>query len=139
MAMPLNVSLLIVEDDPAVARAFGRVFHRRMCVHVAAGAADAICALEAREYDVILCDLLLLDGSGPDVQHWIRVNRPELLTRLVFITGSWPGVELVDTLRGHLTVLKPVDVDDLRRIVGSLAHRASVVRQRTMTPTPARA
>ena len=38
--------------------------------------------------DVILCDLLLLDGTGMEIHAWVVENRPELEARMIFASGG---------------------------------------------------
>jgi len=41
-----------------------------------------------REFDLILCDVMMPDLSGIDLHRWLGENHPEVAKQLVFITGG---------------------------------------------------
>lgn len=80
--------VLLIDDDPLVARALKRCL-RGYTVEIAQGGRQGLDRLaEDPDIDVIICDLMMPDLSGMDVHAWIAQERPELLSRTVFITGG---------------------------------------------------
>lgn len=51
----------------------------------------AIAQLEHAEFDVVLSDWYMPDGSGAELYRWLCTNQPWMLERLVFLTGADRG------------------------------------------------
>ena len=88
---PARPSLLLVEDEPlqlvvmrtALARAGFSV------TSVDCGKA-AMAELERADYDVILCDWYMANGSGSDLYQWLLAHRPHMGRRCVFMSAANP-------------------------------------------------
>ena len=81
--------ILIVDDDPLIARALGRVLRKEQvkAAHSPAEASDLL-QLHAQEIILLLCDLSMPPKSGRDVQNEVAERWPWLLERMVFMTGG---------------------------------------------------
>jgi len=44
--------------------------------------------LAGEQFDVILCDLMMPQQSGVEIYETLKAQRPELLERIVFMTGG---------------------------------------------------
>ena len=112
---------LIVDDDLDHLRGLAALVEREgFTTSVAETMANGRTAAGARPPDVILTDLVLPDGSGPDILRDLDVSpRPEL----VLITGNATVDSAITALRlGILDYLtKPID---LPRLKTTLAHVA---------------
>jgi PAS domain S-box-containing protein len=86
--------LLIVDDDPIVARSLGTLV-RGHTVATAFSPAEAIAALEKDDVDCILCDLAMPGGGGRHVFEYLQALRPELVDRFIFLTGGAQSVETI--------------------------------------------
>jgi signal transduction histidine kinase len=106
--------LLLVDDDPAVLTSLSRVLDPAFEVTTAASLAAARVLL-GEPFAVILCDVMMPEGSGLDLVEEIERSRPELLRRLVLITGGAPGREL--TGLSVPVLCKPFGLDDLLRLL----------------------
>lgn len=107
--------LLIIEDDPILVRIYCRFFKNDYIISTAANGKDAIALLESEDFDAVMSDQQLAGTlRGMDVKDWIKENKPELLKRHVFVTGS--SVEC-----DGLILTKPFNPMDLIRVVGELA------------------
>jgi PAS domain S-box-containing protein len=82
---PLRV--LVIDDDPGVSRALSRMLREHKTT-LAEGGQPGIDLLLREEFDVVLCDLMMPEVSGMDVYEKVRTVRPELASRIVFITGG---------------------------------------------------
>jgi CheY-like chemotaxis protein len=113
--------VLVVDDEPLVGRAVRRVLSEQSDVHCTTSAREALALLAdpAQRFDLVLCDLMMPDMSGPQFQLALLSVRPALERRLIFITGGafTPEMEqfLAESTCPH--VLKPFDVPSLRSLV----------------------
>lgn len=93
---------LIVDDDPLYVEILTRIVGPHgLDVTAAATASEAIAALTARDYEVILLDMHLAGSGGDEVIEFLRRLKPHLLQRVVAVTAS-PGVTR------HLSASVPV-------------------------------
>jgi PAS domain S-box-containing protein len=115
-----KLRILIVDDEAAVLRAFSRMLSGHDLA-TAGGFEEAARRLfDAREaYDVVLCDLMMPDGSGMELHARVVAERPELAPKMIFVTGGAftesAEVFLRDTKNPCL--IKPVTGETLRRAV----------------------
>ena len=118
--------VLVVDDDPAVARMLARVLRPAQVVIVDSGrAALKVCALE--KFEVIVCDLMMPELTGMDVHAAIIARDPELATRMIFVTGG-VFTESAATFLAEIdnTVLeKPVRASELRDAVAAIRERTA--------------
>jgi PAS domain S-box-containing protein len=115
-----RLRVLVVDDEPVLLRTAVRVLADHEVV-VADGYASAVERLRQRRevFDVILCDLMMPDGTGMDLHAWLVAERPELVARVVFVTGGAftdRAREFLHTTGNH-KLQKPVDHATLRRAV----------------------
>jgi two-component system NtrC family sensor kinase len=86
----------VVDDEPDVGQLLIDILERDgHRVDRASSGREALACLEGGEVDLILSDLRMPDLDGPALYRELAAQRPELLARLVFMTG--------DTLGGDMT------------------------------------
>lgn len=80
-------TLLLADDDPALLAVMTELLTATgyAVTPVDSGNA-ATSALDAADFDVIVCDLHMASGSGGHVFNWVVTFRPWLLDRTVFLT-----------------------------------------------------
>jgi sigma-B regulation protein RsbU (phosphoserine phosphatase) len=83
------MSLLVVEDDPAMRRAIERVLRPLGETKAAGGVEEGLAEASRRRYEVALVDIQLPDGDGYALCHEIRRVSPE--TDVILMTGSLTG------------------------------------------------
>jgi two-component system, cell cycle sensor histidine kinase and response regulator CckA len=88
-AAPASGKILIVDDEPSVASAIGRLLHG----HDVEVMTDSRAALERLtsapgRYDAILCDLMMPSLSGMELYDALARQAPAVVDRIVFITGG---------------------------------------------------
>ncbi len=83
-------SLLIIDDDGIIRKGLETVLQPRFDVVASAASGNEAIELIRRgqPFDLILCDVLMGEGSGPDVHRWLEKYRPDLLMKIAFITGG---------------------------------------------------
>jgi DNA-binding NtrC family response regulator len=90
-------------------------------------AADGLELLKSGEFLGVVSDMRTPGGvDGADVHAWLVKNRPELSTRIVFITGDIANDETVATLRqtGAPCVEKPFRVQQFISVVQNTMGKA---------------
>ena len=111
--------VLVIDDEPMIGRVIQSALKNEHDVIFESRAADALARLEAGEaFDLILCDLAMPNIGGPDVFKIVSARWPDLLPRLIFMTGG----SFTASTRAFLdsttaTVLaKPFAIDELRKL-----------------------
>jgi two-component system response regulator PilR (NtrC family) len=117
MASPLA---LIIDDEPDI-RELLEMTLGRMKINTlpAANVADAQALLETNTFDLCLTDMRLPDGDGIELVKHIQIHCPELPVAVITAHGN---MELaVDALKAGAFdfVSKPVDLQNLRKLVSS--------------------
>ncbi|MEQ8272359.1 MAG: response regulator [Deltaproteobacteria bacterium] len=115
----LQPVVLVVDDEPLQRRSLMRLM-RPLDVREASGAFSAIELLvNGLEPDLVLCDVSMGDGTGVDLKNWLSDQRPELLERLVFMTGL--GADGATAVQPYRTLMKPLTLLEIEDVV-RLAH-----------------
>ncbi len=119
-------SLLIVEDDKALAHRLSRAMEiRGFQVDVASTVEDGLAALRNHPPAFAVVDLRLDDGNGLDVVAQLKTLRPE--ARIIVLTGYGNIATAVTAVKmGALDYLaKPADADDiLAALLAQGEHKA---------------
>jgi DNA-binding response OmpR family regulator len=110
-------SILVVEDDPTLARSIARNLAARGYVtHSAVTVAGASAALARDRPALLLLDIDLPDGSGWDVLREARANgRPDVAA--IVMSALRPNQRLADELRASAVLEKPFPMESLLRAV----------------------
>ena len=109
----------MVEDDPEVAAVVLEV----LCIDehsVEAGDGEvALQRLQQGIYDVILSDIHMPRLTGTALYHILEQRQPQLLRRIIFLTGDTATPELLEFFErtGAPSVHKPFTIDEMRQAV----------------------
>jgi len=112
------LDILVVDDEPALREALTQVLQRLgHRVLVASDGEEARRILEVRPLDRILLDLRMPRVGGDTLYGELRLRRPELASRVIFLTGDTESEATAAFLRdsGRLTLCKPFTLDAVRR------------------------
>jgi DNA-binding NtrC family response regulator len=116
---------LLIVDDEASLRDFLSIVFEEEGWHVdsAASLADARAALQKEEPDLVLCDLMLPDGSGIDFLRELKGQSPSI--PVIMITAHTSTRSAVDALKAGAFdyIAKPFDIDELKIIVRNAVER----------------
>lgn len=121
---PAALRVLVVDDEPLIRGAFGRILRG----HDVVEAEDGVAAqrwLEDRAFDVVICDLMMPGMDGSALFEAVVERQPAYRDRFVFVTGgvcSDHGREFLARVR-PLVLHKPVMRAELERAV----HRAATL------------
>jgi len=81
--------ILIIDDDPFVARSLERALQLQYNVTVSATATDAIARIEAGDhFDIVLCDLNMPGMSGMSFHEWLSRRNSQLSRCTGYMTGG---------------------------------------------------
>jgi len=112
-----TLPVLLIEDEPSIMALVSATLERNgyevVCIE---SGAEALRLLERGKYLGVVSDMRTPGGvDGAQVHSWISANRPDLVNRVVIITGDYANEETVTTLRkiGALYLEKPFRVQDL--------------------------
>ena len=112
--------VLVIDDEPIVAKALGRVLESEHDVTIAPNAGEASrLIVGGNRYDVILCDLMMPQMTGMELHADLARRAPEQATRMVFLTGGAFTSEARTFLDGvpNQRIDKPFDSQYVRSIV----------------------
>jgi len=116
-----NLPVLLIEDEPAVMSYVCAALERNgYAVVCAVSGADGLRMLQTGNFLGVVSDMRTPGGvDGADVHAWLASNRPDLASRLVFITGDIANEETVATLNrtGAPCVEKPFRVQQFISVV----------------------
>lgn len=108
--------ILVVDDDPVMARTIARVLRREFDVQTAESGAGALKALEAGSFSGIVSDADMPAMSGPELYQKVVAIYPSMAKRFVFFTAN-DG--LVQDLKVPI-LLKGSNSSGLLRLVQSI-------------------
>lgn len=114
---PTLLPVLLIEDEPSIMALVSATLERNgydvVCIE---SGAEALRLLENGKFLGVVSDMRTPGGvDGAQVHTWISANRPDLVDKVVIITGDYANEETVSTLRkiGALYLEKPFRVQDL--------------------------
>ena len=131
--------LLVVDDEPNMRRILKA--NLRMDSHVcieSAGASEAVALLSSDDFDVVITDQKMPDGSGMDVLRAAQENDPTI--SVVFLTAVGTVELAVESMRqGAFDFLtKPFEVDVMRATVRRACERTRLLRENATLRTAVR-
>jgi two-component system, NtrC family, response regulator AtoC len=106
--------VLILDDDPSMQRLVSAVLKREgYRVDAFLTGRDALRAMEKTDYHVLLLDLMMPHEGGITVIRELQANHPDLLQRVLVLTGS--PQSLMGNLKSEVAgvVQKPFEATDL--------------------------
>jgi len=119
------LSVMVVDDEPGIRTALRANFLRHgWNVETASCVREAIRSVENREYDLVVTDIRMPDGSGMEVMRAARDASPATAVILLTAYGSVP--DAVSAMRdGALDYLtKPIPFDRLQAAAAQLMSSA---------------
>jgi CheY-like chemotaxis protein len=115
-----TATILVIDDEPGIASALVHVLSRSgHTVETAANGRLALAKLAERAFDLILCDLRMPELDGPGFYQELARRYPQLLPRIIFLTGDTLSPEARAFLEkvGGARLHKPFRAAQVRQIV----------------------
>ena len=135
--------MLLIDDDEMVRRSYRRVLEQHHEVIEATGGKHALGILvRDREFDILLCDLMMPDCDGTMLYETLGKMAPRLRDRMVFISGGafTARAKGFVTRTGVSVLQKPIDCQELLGAVEQMATAPcpdSGIRELTEGAAPA--
>jgi DNA-binding NtrC family response regulator len=123
--------VLVIDDEPMMGTTLRMAMaETHEVVFAPAGEKARELLQQDREFDAIVCDLMMPHVSGMDLHAWLIAVDPALAQRMIFMTG---GAYTDDSRRFLETVAnphiqKPFDVDELIDLVDRVREGESSIR-----------
>jgi CheY-like chemotaxis protein len=121
--------VLLIEDEAAVMAYVQAALERNgYTVVCAESGAEGLQLLQSGDFLGVVSDMRTPGGvNGADVHAWLAQHRPELASRIVFITGDIANEDTAATLRktGAPCVEKPFRVQQFIAVVKETMGKAS--------------
>jgi PAS domain S-box-containing protein len=123
-----EANVLVVDDEVAVAEMLCDILEDEgHNVAIAHSGSQALDILATRDFDLVLSDLRMPDIDGPAMFDAIRETRPELVSRVAFITGDTMSARIRSFLQdsGRPYIEKPITPQDVRELARQILHEAA--------------
>ena len=112
--------ILAIDDEPLLATCYSRMLRAEHDVVTATDAREALARITRGErFDVIFCDLMMPVMGGMEFYAAVKALTPELLDRIVFVTGGAFTLVAREFLEGvsNLRLEKPFEMSTLKAVV----------------------
>ena len=117
-----KMKVFVVDDEPAVQGfLFDMLASEGFSVDTASDVPEALRKLATGDYDLIITDMKLPNGTGRDLYRAVAEKNPALAKRIIFTTGDGPSPETQAFVleMGNEMLAKPFTVDALRSVIAA--------------------
>jgi PAS domain S-box-containing protein len=118
--------ILVVDDETVIRDILARILSERGYeIDSAASGLEGLQKIENSQYDVYLLDMKMPGIDGKDMYDTISVKYPDLIERVIFITGDTISKSTLDFLEatGRDYFSKPLDFSKLIKTVQSTVNK----------------
>lgn len=123
VVLPDNLSALIVDDEPDILRTLAEILQSTGVTTTSAGSGgEALAAMAADEFDIVVCDMRMPDIDGPGLYRMAVAQLPYYSRRFLFVTGDVLSPEVAGFLAqsGAPHVEKPFQRGEILRAASNL-------------------
>ncbi|WP_224247490.1 ATP-binding protein [Hyalangium gracile] len=123
IAAPTRV--LIIDDEPAVAAALGRMLEGHTVEIANGGVVGMERLLREPGFDIVFCDLLMPVRTGMDIHAEVTARNPALAHKFIFMTGGGFTPRAREFLASgqHRVLDKPFTKEDVQRLMIEVLSR----------------
>jgi CheY-like chemotaxis protein len=126
-----ELKILVVDDDEMLCRAVQRML-RPHEVTVASGGREALeLVRDEADFDLVLCDVMMPELSGPELYNQLADVAPQLQPRVLFMTGGM--LERIEPLMSDVPsrlIEKPFSRSELTEAVRQMVDALLADRDR---------
>ncbi|MBX3398146.1 MAG: sigma-54-dependent Fis family transcriptional regulator [Gemmataceae bacterium] len=122
-------SVLLIDDEPAIAHAFRRAFRDQpIALTVATTAAEAMAALAGARPDVVVMDVHLPDATG--LETFRRARQLDARTPIILITGHGTTDLAIEAMKegAFEFLLKPLELKEVRELIDRAVRSSQQMR-----------
>ena len=118
--------VLVIDDEELICHTIELVLSESHDVAVAMTGSDALDLVASRDFDFILCDVMMPDMNGHELYRRVAAQHPGLERRFVFMTGALAPT-VAKALEGlpNPWLAKPFQIDDVLALIAAPADAAS--------------
>jgi CheY-like chemotaxis protein len=113
-----------VDDESSIGELVGRILRRqfRCEVATAANGTEALTEIAGRDFEIVIVDYLMPSMDGLALYRVLSERRPDLVPRLLFITGDTLSERTLSAIRatGQPLLAKPFGVPELKQAISEL-------------------
>jgi two-component system NtrC family sensor kinase len=124
--LPIGTGVLIVDDEPDILRTLAEIFADAGARAETAGTGgEALAAMAAQDFDLIVCDMRMPDIDGPGLYRTAVAQLPYYARRFFFVTGDVLSPEVAKFLAqtGVPHLEKPFQRGEVLRVAAGLLAR----------------
>ncbi len=121
------VRVLVIDDEPNLGPLIGRMLGPEVMVTSALSGREGLELIDQREFELVLCDVMMPDISGAEVYQTISQRHPRMLARVVMMTGgafTGESATFVESLPSAV-LEKPFGAGELRSLIALVRARAA--------------
>jgi len=123
--------IILAEDEDSIREYVGRFLTRMGCeVLATVNGRETVTALSGQgRFDLILSDLRMPGMDGEELYAWVLANKPELLKRMIFLTGDLddPRSRGFISYTGVTCLEKPIVTSELARLIADAMRHSGPV------------
>ncbi len=124
----MSARLLVVDDEESILEFLSLLFRDEgYAVETARSVEEARRALAGNGFDLVLCDILMPDGSGLDLLKEIKAGDPNAAVLVMTAYTSTRSAIEAMKLGAYDYISKPFDVDELRIVAQKALERVELV------------
>jgi two-component system, NtrC family, sensor kinase len=112
--------ILVVDDEKYILDFFVEVFlSLPMYVDTAGDGRAAMEKMMSTEYDLIVSDFKMPQMSGKELFSWIKENRPQLASRIIFVTGDTVSMDTRSFFEDNQNryLAKPFKIEEVKEVI----------------------
>jgi CheY-like chemotaxis protein len=123
--------IMLAEDEDSIREYIGRFLRSMGCdVQTAVNGRETVEALRGeKRFDLILSDLRMPGMDGEELYSWVLAHKPELLKRMIFLTGDLGSPRSREFLSstGVAYLEKPIVTSKLARVIADAMRQSGPV------------
>lgn len=115
-----GLNVLVVDDEESVLALLRRFLEvEGLKVSTASSGYEAAALIKTHDFDLVMCDLKMPGLGGKELYALIEKSRPQLVGRVIFVTGDAIDPELNKLLQEAKVALlpKPFSLESVRKLV----------------------
>ena len=122
--MDARPAVIVLDDQPTVARAVARVLRRDFQAEASTSCANTLARLRAGErFAAIVCELSMLEMTGVELYERVRRVAPAQCARMVFLSGGVLPEDLRAFANEHHSIAKPFVGEPLRERIWAIVSQ----------------